>query len=132
MKIVALNAKLALLGATILFLSVSRVWAQIAPVPSNNLSDTIAVSNTFQAIQGKANNRLGCTIQNNATVASGDLMWVFFDKSNSANCSAATKGASVSLQPGQAVNCMVNTDNVLGDQICITGTATDHFFANFQ
>jgi hypothetical protein len=113
-------------------LSIGVVWAQTMPVASNNLSGTIAATNTFQSIQGQANNRLGCTVQNGATTASGDLQWVYFDKSNSANCSAATKAASVTLRPGWSVTCAVAGTIVLNDQICITGTSGDPFFANFQ
>jgi len=119
-----------LLVCAIFLLSVSWVWAQTAPVASINLSGTIAVTNSFQSIQGKANNRLGCTIQNPSTNSHNQL--VYFDSTNSANCSAATSGGSVTLPPGYSVNCVVNTINVLGDQVCITGTSGDPFFANFQ
>jgi hypothetical protein len=115
----------ALLAATILLLCVSSVWAQSIPVPSINLSGTITSTNTFQSIQGKTNNRLGCTIQNPAT--NSNNQWVYFG-----TLTSATKSASVLLQPGQSVNCAVNTDNVLGDPVSITGTSGDAFFANFQ
>ena len=124
--------KIRLLGVLLAALA-CPVLAQSIPVASNNLSSTITTTNTFQSIQAVTNNRLGCTVQNNASSASGDLMWVYFDKSNSANCSAAVKSpGSATLLPGQSVNCSVAGTTVLKDQVCITGTSGDAYFANFQ
>jgi hypothetical protein len=123
---------LALFTAAVFLLSMSVVWAQSVPVSSNNLSGTITTTNTFQVVQAQTNNRIGCAIQNNASVLSGDLMYVYFDKTNSSNCSAATIAGSVTLQPGQPASCAVGAGAVLKDQVCITGTSTDPFFANFQ
>jgi hypothetical protein len=125
---------LALLTLAVFLLSMTCVWAQSIPVPSNNLSGTITTTNTFQSIQAQANNRNGCAVQNgvNPLTGNGDFMWVYFDKSNSSGCSAATKAASVLLAPGQPVNCAVASNIVLKDQVCITGTSGDTFFANFQ
>lgn len=127
-----LKAGLTLLAFAIALLAASEIWAQTVPVPSNNQSRTITTTNTFQSIQAQNNGRIGCAIQNNASTASGDLMYVFFDNTNSASCSAATTGRSVVLQPGQSVSCTVAYNIVLKDQVCITGTSGDAFFANFQ
>jgi hypothetical protein len=133
MKIVRLRPTLALTAVAVLLFSIGSVWAQSIPVPSNNLSGSISVTNTFQSIQAQANNRIGCTVQNGALQSTGDQMWVYFDKTNSANCSAATKSTSLVINPGQTVNCAVGGDDyVLKDQVCITGTSGDTFFANFQ
>jgi hypothetical protein len=123
---------LAVFTAAIFLLSLGSVWAQSVPVSGNNLSGTIATTNTFQAVQARTNNRIGCSMQNNASIQSGDLMYVYFDKTNSSNCSAATIGGSVTLQPGQPTSCAVGSGYVLKDQVCITGTSSDPFFANFQ
>ena len=95
----------------------------VAPLTSTNLSGTVAVTNTFQSIQVLTAGRKGCTIQNNGT----HNMDVFFGPIGS-----ATAGASVILSAGQAVSCAVPGLGVLTDQISITGTATELFFANFQ
>ena len=68
---------------------------------------------------------------NQGTNTSTDTMWVYFDATNSANCSAATKAGSFTLIPGQSMNCNVGTI-VLNDEVCITGTSGDAFAANFQ
>jgi hypothetical protein len=123
---------LLLMALAAMLLVATVVWAQSIPVPSNNLSGTITTTGAFQVVQAQTNNRIGCTVQNNAALSSDDLMQVFFDKTNSANCSAATSAASVQLQPGQAVSCAIAVGYVLKDQICVSGTAGDPFFANFQ
>ena len=130
---IALNARLTLLALAVLLFSIGSVWAQSIPVPSKyNLSGTITTTGTFQSIQAQTNNRIGCSVQNTAAASSGDLMWVYFDSTNSSNCSAATKAGSSVLQPGQPVHCLVGNTFVLNDQVCITGTSGDSFFANFQ
>jgi hypothetical protein len=99
--------------------------------PSGNLSGSIASTGTFQSVQKKNLSRNGCAIQNQGTNNSSDTMWVYFDPTNSSNCSAATKAASFTLIPGQSLNCNIGTI-VLSDQVCITGTGGDTFAANFQ
>lgn len=90
-------------------------------LPSLNLSSTIAVTNTFQSIQ-VATQRRGCSIQNNGAAS----MWVFFGP-----IASATKAKSVVLLTGQSVNCN-SPGATLSDQISITGTATQEFFAAVQ
>lgn len=90
-------------------------------LPSLNLSSTIAVTNTFQSVQ-TATKRHGCTVQNNGAAS----MWVFFGP-----IASATKANSVVLTTGQAVSCSL-PGTTLTDQISITGTATQEFFAAVQ
>ena len=90
-------------------------------VTTTNLSSTIAVTNTFQSIQ-VATVRNGCTIQNN----SARTMWVYFGPIGS-----ATQGASVQIATGSLASCVMG-GIVLNDQISITGTAGDAFYAGVQ
>ena len=93
------------------------------PISGSNLSNTIAVTNTFQSVQASNNGRIGCTIQNLGT----HTMYVYFG----AIASAATS-ASATLAAGQSVNCLIGDNYVLKDQVSITGTSGDGFFANFE
>jgi hypothetical protein len=92
---------------------------------SYNASGTIAVTNTFQSVFAAPTTptgRVACTIQNNGT----HNMWVFFGP-----IAKATEATSVILAANQTVNC--NSGNViLQDQVSITGTASDAFFAAQQ
>lgn len=98
----------------------------VAPLTSNNLSSTIAVTSTFQSIQVSTGGRNGCTIQNQSTT---DPMWVFFGA-----IGGATKARSFELDSthGLAINCAVGGLGVLTDQVSITGTSADGYTANFQ
>jgi len=123
-----------LLGLLCLFVcapALAAAYVSPLALPSGNLSTTIASTGTFQTIQVKNGARSGCAIQNQGTNTSTDTMWVYFDATNSANCSAATKAGSFTLIPGQSMNCNVGTI-VLNDEVCITGTSGDAFAANFQ
>lgn len=99
------------------------VLAQSIPVSSKNLSSTIAVTNTFQTIQGQTNNRIGCTIQNNGSHS----MYVYLGP-----LANAAIGLSLNLAAGQAMNCAIAEGYVVKDAINITGTSGDAYFANFQ
>jgi hypothetical protein len=113
-----------ILGFALVALLVFPAHAQVIPVTSNNLSTTVASTNTFQSIQVSTNNRIGCTIQNNGANA----MWVYFGP-----IAKATKSTSVQLAVGQSVSCQLpNLQYVIKDQVSITGTSGDAFFANFQ
>ena len=96
-------------------------YAQQLKLPSTNVSSTIAVTNTFQEVFG-AGPKTGCAIQNNGAAS----MWVFFGP-----IASATKAKSVVLATGQSVNCSA-PGVTLTDQISITGTATQEFFAAVQ
>lgn len=92
------------------------------PRPNSRLSGTIAVTNTFQSIAVAETFRYGCTIQNNGAAT----MWVFFGP-----IASATKAGSVVLSASQSVSCN-SAGVVLTDQISITGTATQEFYAGVQ
>lgn len=94
-------------------------------VTTQNGSGTIAVTNTFQSIfvaSTATRGRSSCTVQNNGT----HTMYVFFGP-----IASADKAKSVQLSAGQSVTC-VSGISVLKDQVSITGTATDEFYAAQQ
>lgn len=98
------------------------VTTQPKGVVSYNSSTTVTVTNTFQSIFNSNSNRYSCAIQNNGA----NIMWVYFGL-----LANATKGASVELAIGQSTNCNVG-GIVLQDQVSITGTSGDAFFAAQQ
>lgn len=89
---------------------------------TSNLSTTIAVTNTFQSIEAANPSRNGCSVQNTGTNA----MYVFFGP-----IASATIAKSVKLTAGQSVTCNF-IGVVLMDQVSITGTSTETFYAGFQ
>jgi hypothetical protein len=129
-------------------------WAQTpviaTPIPgytgAGAASSTITVTNTFQQvfaatpvqiIQGPTGSnapRRAGVIQNTGS----NNMWVWFG-GNASSCAGATKATSIMLgpnasgigNPGQSVS-FNNGDAVAADLVCITGTATDTFYANQQ
>lgn len=107
--------------------SLARAQSPVLTLPSTrtstNASSTIGVTNTFQSVFAANTLRTSCTIQNNA---SSNAMYVFFGA-----IASATTGASVKLAAGQSVNCSVN-GIVLTDQVSVTGTSSDAFFAAQQ
>lgn len=100
------------------------VTTQPKGVVSYNSSSTITVTNTFQSIFVANVNRVSCTIQNNSA---SNSMWVFFGP-----VANATKGASVVLAAAQSCGCNPPNGVVLQDQVSITGTSGDAFFAAQQ
>lgn len=110
----------------------SPVVTQPYAVLSTNASSTVTSTNTFQSIwtaltaNPNAPKRSSCTVQNNSTASPANTMWVFFGP-----IASATKGNSVVLAGGQAVSCIVG-GIVLQDQVSITGTSGDAFFAAQQ
>lgn len=112
-----------------LFATFSQAQTPIITKPygatSNNQSSTITVTNTFQSIFLASTTNTGrssCTVQNNGA----NSMWVFFGP-----IANATQGASIKLAAGQATYCN-NGPVVLKDQVSITGTSGDAFFAAQQ
>lgn len=94
-------------------------------VTSTNNSSTIAVTNTFQSIwiaNITNRGRAGCTIQNNGT----HNMYVFFGP-----IASATLSNSVIITAGNPTYCGFG-GIVLQDQVSITGTSGDAFFAAQQ
>ena len=119
------HKKTLLASIALLALLSSPVFADPpATTSSTNLSGSIAVTNTFQSIQAQKNNRLGCTVQN----LGANAMYVYFG-----SIAGAATTASAKLNAGQSVNCtLAGINYVLRDQVSITGTSGDAFFANFQ
>jgi hypothetical protein len=80
-------------------------------------------------IQGVNTGRNGCEIQNTAS----HNQYLFFETAiNDPTCANATIASSAELLPGQPVKCRDGYASVNKEQICITGTSGDTFFANFQ
>lgn len=96
---------------------------QIKPLSSKPASGTVAVTDTFQSVFAYEPNRSSCLIQNNSASAK---MYVFFGP-----IASATKATSIVLDAGKSVTC--NSGPVVAiDQVSITGTATDAFYAAQQ
>lgn len=95
------------------------------PVFTRNASGTIAVTSTFQSVFAATSSparRMACAVQNNGS----NNMYVFFGP-----IASASTGTSVVLVTGQSVNC--NTSGAaLQDQVSITGTSGDAFYAAQQ
>ena len=125
--------KLALALGALLWSAAALAQAPIynLPAPRNsvNASGTIAVTNTFQQVfaaastaPGGSPSRTSCTIQNNGT----HNMYVFFGP-----IANATLTNSVVLAAGANLSC-ANLIIVLADQVSITGTSGDAFYAAQQ
>lgn len=98
--------------------------AQTAPFTktSRNVSSTIAVTNTFQSVLSETRGRASCMVQNNGS----NSMYVYFGA-----IASATLANSVKLAAGQAVSCTAG-GVVLTDQVSITGTSADAYYAAEQ
>lgn len=102
------------------------VITQPQGVNTLNRSGTIAVTNTFQSIFAASTNtrgRTACVVQNTGT----NSMYVFFGP-----IASATIAKSVKLAAGQSASCATGAGGVLKDQVSITGTATEAFYAAEQ
>jgi predicted S18 family serine protease len=110
--------------ALLSFLS-TPMSAQVTPWtrPSTNASSTITTTNTFQSIWAAYSGRSGCTIQNNGT----HTMYVSFGP-----IANATTANSAQVAPGNSIYCAGQFGVVLRDQVSITGTSGDAFYANGQ
>lgn len=97
-------------------------------VATNNRSGTIAATGTFQSVAPEDTSvqrgRTGCLIQNLSTT---NNMYVYFGP-----IASALTTTSVTLSAGQAVNCATASGGVITDQVSITGTIGDAFYAGFQ
>lgn len=142
------RTKLAVLTALLLFSAFSsfaqpvvsgcqpyNTIPQAAPCsapPTTMTGGTIAVTNTFQLILAAGSSltsttqpRSACVVQNNGS----NNMWVYFLKTGG---TAASKAASIVLQPGQFLYCQNAAGQVLQDAIYITGTSTDTYVVSVQ
>lgn len=101
------------------------VAIQPLQVTTQNGSTTITTTNTFQSIFAASTatrGRAACTVQNNGT----HNMFVFFG-----DIASALTPTAVQLTPAQSVNC-ASGPVVLKDQVSITGTAGEQFYAGQQ
>lgn len=91
-----------------------------------NASSTITTTNAFQVVftpSTTQQKRQGCTVANYGT----HTMWVYFGQPTDTPAAAN----SIQLAPNNFVSC--NTGGVvLNDQVWITGTSGDAFFAAQQ
>lgn len=115
---------LALIGVSFAYAQ-TPVTTQPYGATSFNASGTISSTNAFQSIWSASNSntgRVGCMVQNKGT----NNMFVFFGP-----IANATTPSSVTLAAGASVQCN-NNSIVLKDQVSITGTSGDKFFAAQQ
>lgn len=95
-------------------------------VTTSNVSSTIAVTNTFQSLwiaDTSTTGRSSCAIQNKGTA---DPMYVYFGA-----IAGATIAKSIKLTTNAVLNCSV-FGAILKDQVSITGTSGDAFYAAQQ
>lgn len=111
-----------------LFLLIASVSYSLAQTPvvtqtskfSNaNASADISSTNTFQSIWASNSNRNDCVIQNNGAAS----MYIYFGA-----IASATTPNSLSLAANGTFRC-ANSGIVVSDQISITGTSGQRFFA---
>lgn len=112
--------KRSLLAVWFILAASSPGWAQQHDTLQQG--STISVTNTFQQVLPKDDDRHGCAIQNNGT----HTMYVFFGP-----ISNATLTNSFQLVAGQPIYCS-NYPIVLTSQVSITGTATDAYVWTVQ
>lgn len=95
-------------------------------VCSGNKSGTIGGTNIFQSVLlvPAGLRRSACTVQNQSSV---NNMWVFPGPPG-----LATERTSVVLLPGVVFYCATTSGGVIQDQISITGTSGDGFYASQQ
>lgn len=122
MKLLRNPLALAFIVASSLALAQTPIFTVPAARSTTAVSSTIAVTNTFQSVFASSAGRTGCLIQNTGT----NPMYVFFGA-----IASATTAASVKLSAGQSVNCQ-SGGIVITDQVSITGTATETFYAASQ
>lgn len=128
------NFMIKFIVATIIALSISTVVMASGPQPvvtqpygviTHNDSGTIASTNVFQSIwqfSPNSRGRAGCTVQNTGT----NTQFVFIGP-----IASALTAKSVKLTAGQSFFC--NAGGIVAqDQISITGTAGDTFYAGQQ
>ena len=103
----------------------SPVITQAYGVTTKNSSSTIGSTGVFQSLWAATvlpQRRAACTVQNNGT----HTMYVFFGP-----IASATTATSITLAAGQSVTCNT-TGSTLQDQVSITGTTSDAFYAAQQ
>lgn len=97
-------------------------------VSNNNRSGTIIATDTFQSIAAAETStqrgRTGCLVQNLST---NNKMYVFFGP-----IASALTTTSIMIAGGQTVSCATTSGGVITDQVSVTGTVGDAFYAGFQ
>lgn len=119
MKRLLLTGLLFLIAGASLALAQTPVVTQTSKFSNANASAAISVTNTFQSIWSANLNRNDCVIQNNGAAS----MYVYFGP-----IASATTPNSFILAANGIFRC-ANSGIVVNDQISITGTATQRFFA---
>ncbi len=113
---------LLILGASLPALAQTPVITQPYGANNHNDSSTITATNTFQSIWAastQSTGRTDCVIQNNGAAN----MFIFFGP-----IANATTPSSLTLVPAGIFKC-ANSGVVIKDQISITGTISQEFFA---
>lgn len=118
MKRLLLTVLLLIAGAS-LALAQTPVVTQTSKFSNANASAAVAVTNTFQSIWLNNPSRNDCIIQNNGAAS----MYIYFGA-----IADATTPNSLILAASGTFRC-ANSGIVVNDQISITGTATQRFFA---
>lgn len=116
---------LLLIGASFSAYAQTPVVTQPYNVTSQNYSTYIISTNVFQSIWSAnttSRGRAGCTVQNNGS----SVMYVYFGA-----IASAITSHSLQLSPGQSVRCN-NSGITLQDQVSITGTISQNFYAGQQ
>lgn len=112
-----------------------------APFPcpaaiTTHTGGTISVTNTFQVAlalnntpnaAGGIGTRQGCLLQSNAT--STHTLYVHFKPSGGA---AATLVTSFALAPGDTISCANSANQILQEEIDVTGTSGDTYSLSYQ
>lgn len=118
-----------LLLGLVLALGVSFAFAQspVTTVPygvtSSHNSNSVTSTNTFQSVFAASTGntgRSGCIIQNNGS----NTMYVYFGP-----IANAVTNDSVKLSTSQSLNCESVAGVVVKDQVSITGTSGDRYYA---
>jgi len=110
---------LLLIGASFPAYAQTPVVTQTSKFSNANASAAVTVTNTFQSIWLANTNRNDCIVQNNGAAS----MYIYFGA-----IASATTPNSLILAANGTFRC-ANSGIVVNDQISITGTATQRFFA---
>ena len=128
----ALALLLSMIGSAV---AQSPVITQPQAVTSLNASGTITTTNTFQQVfaaggsaPGGAGIRQSCLILN----TSADEQWVFFGPLASATKATAVPLPAATSSSISGISCSNGSGGTLQDQVSITGTSADTFFAARQ
>lgn len=108
-----------IIGASFSAYAQTPVITQTSKFSNANASADISSTNTFQSIWSSNSNRNDCVIQNNGAAS----MYIYFGA-----IASATTPNSLILAANGTFRC-ANSGIVVSDQISITGTSGQRFFA---